>query len=191
MDKNKVEFGISKLHVGTYDVNQEGQVTLGEPYHQRGSVSLTLDPEEETTEFVADNIVYFSEISDSGFSGSIQVAKFSDDFKTKFMGYKKLADGGIAKVKGAVKPNVYIAFQAEGDKQSRKVILYNVSLGGITKEHTTIKKAKEPNAESVKISAVGDIATGIVQTTYNPDDAGYATVFKNPTAPTLEGAQNG
>ena len=38
---NKVEFGISQLHVGTYTVDNQGVVTLGTPYHQKGAVSFS------------------------------------------------------------------------------------------------------------------------------------------------------
>ena len=37
---NKVEFGISELHVGTYTVGEGGVVTMGTPYAQKGAVSL-------------------------------------------------------------------------------------------------------------------------------------------------------
>ena len=42
---NKVEFGISNLHIGTYTVDTGGNVTLGSPYHQPGAVSFS--PEEQ------------------------------------------------------------------------------------------------------------------------------------------------
>ena len=44
---NKVEFGISQLHVGTYAV-VDGVTTLGTPYHQPGAVSFS--PEEQKAE---------------------------------------------------------------------------------------------------------------------------------------------
>lgn len=37
---NKVEFGISELHVGTY-TESGGTVTLGTPYAQKGAVSFS------------------------------------------------------------------------------------------------------------------------------------------------------
>lgn len=185
MSKNKVEFGISKLHVGTYNIGPDGTAVLGTPFHQIGSVSLSLEPEEETSEFSADNITFWEEITDNGFSGSIQVAKFDEEFKTQFLGYKSLSGGGIAKLKNIPKPLVYVAFQGEGDKESRRCILYNVSLGGISTEYTTIKKTKEPRVESIKIAVTGDNKTGIVQTVFKPDDENYDTLFTNPPTPTV------
>lgn len=184
-DNNKVEFGLSNLYVGTYTVAAGGTVTLGTPYHQAGAVSLTLDVESDSNDFYADNIKYWSGYTDNGFTGSIEVAKFDTDFKTQFLGYQTLTGGGVAQVKNATKPNVFIAFQTEGDAEARRVILYNVSLGAITREFSTIEESKEPVTESVDITVTGDNGTGIVMTSYKPADSDYDTLFTNPPVPAL------
>ena len=140
---NKVEFGISNLHVGTY-VDNNGTITLGTPYHQKGSVSFSPEEKSDSSNFYADNIAYYSTFSGGSIEGDLEVAMFDDDFKTQFLGYVALTDGGLANVKNATKPNVYIAFQVEGDVESRKVILYNCALGAITREYSTIEESKEP-----------------------------------------------
>ena len=53
---NKVEFGISQLHVGTYSVNTYGTATLGTPYHQAGAVSFAPEESSENNTFYADNV---------------------------------------------------------------------------------------------------------------------------------------
>ena len=55
---NKVEFGISELHVGTWTVAQDGTVTMGTPYHQAGAVSFSPEENSEQNTFYADNIAY-------------------------------------------------------------------------------------------------------------------------------------
>ena len=180
---NKVEFGISQLHVGTYTVDDHGNVTLGTPYHQKGAVSFSPEEQSELTNFYADNIVYWSGYSGGSFEGDLEVAKYDDAFKTAFLGYRSLADGGLANVKNATKPNVYIAFQVEGDAESRRVIMYNASLGAITREFATIEEEKEPATETLAVTVTGDNATGVSMASYKPGDAGYDTLFTAPTAP--------
>lgn len=180
---NKVEFGISQLHVGTYTVDDQGNVTLGTPYHQKGAVSFSPEEQSKLTKFYADNIVYWSGYSGGSFEGDLEVAKFDDAFKTQFLGYRALADGGLANVKNATKPSVYIAFQVEGDAESRRVIMYNASLGAITRKFATIEEEKEPATETLAVTVTGDNATGVSMASYKPDDAGYATLFTAPTAP--------
>lgn len=183
MAKNKVEFGISQLHVGTYAVGANNAVTLGTPYHQEGAVSFSPEESSERNVFHADNIEYWVGYSGGTIEGDITVAKFDDEFKTEFLGYRTLTNGGLANVKNATKPSVYIAFQVEGDAEARRVILYNCSLGAITRAYNTITETKEPDTEALGVTAVGDNATGVTMAVLKPGDTGYATLFSAPTAP--------
>lgn len=182
---NKVEFGISELHVGTYTVDDQGTVTLGTPYHQAGAVSFSPEEQSEQNNFYADNILYWSGYSGGSIEGDLEVAMFDDAFKTQFLGYVTLTNGGLANVKNATKPNVFIAFQVEGDAESRRVILYNCTLGAITREYATIEESKEPVTETLGVTCVGDNATGVTMAVLKPGDTGYATLFTAPTAPAI------
>lgn len=181
---NKVEFGISNLHVGTYTDNN-GTVTLGTPYAQKGAVSFSPEEQSEATNFYADNIIYWSGYSGGTFEGDLEVAKYDDAFKKQFLGYKELTNGGLANVKGARKPNVYIAFEVDGDAEKRRIIMYNCALGGITREYNTIEEEKEPTTETISVTVTGDNSTGVSMATFTPDDAGYDTLFTSPSAPVL------
>ncbi len=183
---NKVEFGISQLHVGTYTVGEGGTVTLGTPYHQAGAVSFSPEEQSEKSEFHADNIVYWAGYSGGSFEGDLEVALFDDAFKTQFLGFVTLTNGGLANVKNATKPNVYIAFQVEGDVESRRVIFYNCTLGAITREFSTIEENKEPTTETLGVTCLGDNATGVTRAVLKPGDTGYATLFTAPTAPAIQ-----
>lgn len=181
---NKVEFGISQLHVGTYAV-VDGVVTLGTPYHQPGAVSFSPEEQSEENTFYADNTAYWSGYSGGTIEGDLEVAMFDDAFKTQFLGYRTLTNGGLANVKNPTKPNVYIAFQVEGDAESRRVILYNCSLGGITREYNTIEESKEPATETIPVTCTGDNGTGVTMAVLKPSDSGYDTLFTAPTAPVI------
>ena len=181
---NKVEFGISQLHVGTFS-DEGGTVTLGTPYHQPGAVSFSPEEQSEQNIFYADNTGYWSGYSGGSIEGDLEVALFDDAFKTQFLGYKTLTNGGLANVKNPVKPNVYVAFQVEGDVESRRVILYNCSLGGITREYNTIEESKEPTTETIPVTCTGDNVSGVTMAVLKPGDTGYDTLFTAPTAPAI------
>lgn len=184
MAKNKVEFGISNLHIGTYTV-ADGVVTLGTPYHQKGAVSFS--PEQDSNEniFYADDIAYWSEYSDGPFSGDLEVALFDDEFKTQFLGYRNLTGGGIANVKNPVKQNVYIAFDIKGDAEGRRAIFYNCALGAITREYNTIEDEKAPATETIGITCTGDDVSGVTKAVFKPADTAYDTLYTAPTAPVI------
>ena len=182
---NKVEFGISNLYVGTYTVGTTGTATMGTPYHQAGAISFSPEEQSESNNFYADNVIYWSGYSGGTFEGDLEVAKFDDQFKKNFLGYiQKASDGGLAVVKNATKPSVWIAFQVEGDSESRRIIMYNCSLGGITREYSTEEETIEPATETIAVTVAGDNKTGISMVSYNQGVTGYSTLFTNPPAPT-------
>ena len=183
---NKVEFGISQLHIGTYTVADDGTVTLGAPYHLPGARSFSTEAQSEKNDYYADNIIYWSGYSGGSVEGDLTVALFTDEFKKLFLGYRETVDGGLGEVKNAFKPNVYVCFAVEGDQEQTRAILYNGSLGSISREYATIEESKEPVEESIPTTFVGDNATGLTKVSYKPGQAGYDTLFTNPPVPQLK-----
>ena len=184
-DTNKVIFGFSDLYIGTYSVSDQGVVTMGTPYHQAGAVGFSPEENTDKEDFFADNTAYYTSYSSGTYEGDLEVAKFDDAFKKQFLGYVELDDGGLAQIKGANKPKIYIMFEVQGDAHARRVIFYNGTMGSIVREYSTLEENKTPVTESINMTLVGDNATGITKVTYNRGDTGYSTLFTNPPAPTL------
>ena len=185
MAKNKVEFGISNLHVGTFAVADDGTVTMGTPYHQKGARGFTPEQDSNENTAYADDMAYWSEYTEGQFSGDMTTMLFDDDFKTQFLGYVRTNKGGLGQVKGATKPNVYIAFEIKGDAEKRRAIFYNCALGSIGRLYETIEDQKEPVNETLPITCTGDNTSGLFKEVLKPGDAGYDTLFTNPSAPGL------
>lgn len=183
MAENKVVFGLSKVYVGTYSVNTYGTATLGTPMHVPGAVNLSLEADTEETVFWADNIKYYTTNADNGFTGELEMAYIPDAFKTQFMNYKTLADGGIAQFKNLSNKDVYMMFEASGDAENRRAIMYNISLGPITREYSTTEGTKEPKTATLPITVVGDNQTGLTRAVYGESASGYANLFTSPPAP--------
>ena len=187
----KVFFGFSDLYVGTYTVDSGGSVTLGSPYHQAGAVGLTTDDQSDRFDEYADNIVYWSAYTNDGrVDGTIEVELFDDAFKTNFLGYVELDDGGLARVKGAAKPNIYMMYEYQTDGDPVRVIIYNGVLGAIKADHNTIEETPQPQHETLPVTFFGDNATGICGVEYDKTDAGFDTLFSNPPVPQLPSASS-
>lgn len=182
---NKVMFGVSNLYVGLYEVSALGVVTLGAPVHVAGTVNISMEAESEENKFYADNSVYWSGYSDNGYTGEIENALFDDTFKTTFMNYIQLDDGGIGQIKGEQNKPVYFMFQADGDSENRRMIVYNVSLGQITREYSTTEDSIEPQTATLPFTVNGDNGTGLTKVSYAPTDATYSTMFTTPPVPAL------
>lgn len=181
---NKVLFGVSNLHVGEYTVATNGTVTLGTPYALPGTVNISMEPQSEENKFYADNVVYWSGYSDNGYEGEIENAFFPDDFKTRFMNYKTLSNGGVAQIKGQQNKKVYLMFQVEGDDKARRGIFYNVTLGQITREYSTTEDSVEPATATLPFTVNGDNATGVVRAAFTDGASAYTTMFTTPPTPT-------
>lgn len=181
---NKVLFGISNLYVATY-TESGGSVTIGTPVAVPGAVSFSPSESSSTNDFYADNVIYWSGYSNAKIEGDLEVAMFKDAFKTTFLGYETLTNGGIASVKNPTKPNVCIFFQVEGDDEKRRVALYNCTLGSITRNYETITENKEPQTETLPVTCIGDVLSGVTMATFTPTDAGYSVLFSAPTAPVI------
>lgn len=179
---NKVLFGMKNIHVGTF-TEENGVVTMGAPYHQKGAVGFSPEPNDNRNDFYADDIIYWSGYSGEAFSGDLEVAMFDDEFKTQFLGYRTLTNGGLAAVKNGDRPNVYIAFEIDGDSEKRRAIFYNCSLGSITRNYATKTENTEPVTESIPVTVNGDNVTGATMATFKPSDTGYETLFTEPAAP--------
>lgn len=182
---NKVEFGISNLHIGTYSVATDGTVTLGTPYHQAGAVGFSPEASDDKTDFYADNMAYWSNYNSGPTEGDIEVALFDDTFKSQYLGYRSFSGGGLAEVKNPVKPSVYLMFEIDGDAEKRRVIYYNASLGSIKREYHTTEESKEPVTETLPVSVTGDNGSGIVRAIFKPGDGPYTTMFTSPPTPAL------
>lgn len=183
MAENKVVFGLSNVYFGTYSVTTTGSVTLGTPMHVPGAVNLSLEADTEETVFWADNVKYYVSNADNGFTGEVELAYVPNDFKTQFMNYKTLSDGGLAQIKGVDNKTVYMMFEGSGDAEKRRAILYNISLGPITREYSTTEGSNEPKTATLPITVTGDNATGVTRVVYSPNNTPYTTMFTSPPTP--------
>lgn len=161
---------------------------MGTPYHQKGAVGFSPTENADREDFWADNIPYYTSYGTGVHEGDLVVAKFDEKTKTDFFGYVKLADGGLAQIKGAKRPNIYMMFEVQGDDGPIRVIYYNGSFGAIVREYNTTEGVNTPVTESAPVTFVGDNETGITKVTYNEGDTGFATLFTNPPAPQLPSA---
>ena len=182
---NKVLFGFSDLYVGTYTVDDYGTVTMGSPYHQAGAVGFSPEANNDVSHFRADNINYYTVMGSGAYEGDLEVAMFDDSFKRNFMGFIELDDGGLAITKNPSIPNIYMAFEIQGDVAARRVIFYNGKFGAPSRSYSTTEETVEPVTETANVSFAGDNDTGIVMVTYEYGDTGYENLFTNPPAPAL------
>ena len=83
---NKVKFGLSNVHIAPITSTSGSSYTYDTPFAVKGAVNLTLDPEGDSADFYGDNTKYFTDAANQGYTGSLEIAMITDEFRTKILG---------------------------------------------------------------------------------------------------------
>ena len=160
---NKVKFGLSNVHIAPITEVSSNSITYDTPFALKGAVNLTLDPEGESADFYGDNTKYFSEFANQGYSGSLEIALINDDFRTKILGESTDANGAMVESTNDTIKDFALGFQINGDKSNRKYWFYNVSAKRPSTASKTIESSKEPNTDTLDITASARITDNKVK----------------------------
>lgn len=159
MAENKVRFNLKNVHYSilTETVSTAGVVSysFGTPKAVKGAVSLDLSQEGEISPFYADGITFYRSISNNGYSGSLEMARYSDDMMKDVWGDTLGTTSKVLSENANVNPKSFaLLFQVDGDADEELYVLYNVTgtrpnIGSQTNEAT-----KEPRTQSSDITAI-------------------------------------
>ena len=163
-DTNKIKYGIKNVWYAVATIASNGSATYGTPVALPGAVSISLDPQGDTSPFYADNIVYYTSIANNGYEGDLELAKIPDSFMTDILGYG--TDGNGAMYEDANAPVVHFAlmFQFEGDAHAKRHVLYNCTAARPSISGSTKEESIEPQTETLSITA-----TTIYNASYDKD----------------------
>lgn len=160
---NKVKFGLSNVYIAPITSASAGGFTYDTPFALPGAVNLTLDPEGESADFYGDNVKYFSEYANQGYSGSLEIAMINDDFRTKILGETTDSNGAMIESTDDTIKDFALGFQIDGDKANRKFWFYNVSAQRPSTTGQTIETSKEPTTDTLNITASARISDNKVR----------------------------
>lgn len=160
-DQNKIKYGIKGVYYAVATIAADGSATYDTPVALPGAVNLSLEPQGDTSPFYADNIVYYTSVANSGYEGDLELAKVPDSFLKDVLGYAEDTNGIMYEDVNAPTVNFALLFQFEGDKHSKRHIMYNCtatrpSVAGATKQETI-----EPQTETISITATSVFNTAL------------------------------
>lgn len=188
---NKVKYGLSNCYFAVQQVSTGGAVTFATPVALPGAVNLSLEQDGETNKFRADNIDYYTSISNNGYSGDLELALIPDAFLTTVMGEVKDATNGLQYEAADAKPKAFaLLFQFEGDANATRHVLYNCKATRPTLASQTTDTTIEPVTETISITAtamnmtVGGNTKPIVKAKCGSEDSAYSTFFTAVQVPT-------
>ncbi len=163
MDKNKVKFGLSNVHIAKMIIGEEGDITYGTTFPIKGAVSLSLDAEGDSEPFYADNMKYYESYANNGYTGELEVAKLPEQFYTEILGQKQDTNGGILEnINDTISPFAFM-YQIEGDQTGTRFCYYNTTVSRPSTEANTTEDTKTPDTETLSITTSARTDTGDVR----------------------------
>lgn len=157
MAENKVQFGIKNVHYAVLTETVSNGVTTytyATPVPLPGAVTLTLDPAGDVTPFYADNIVYYNSVANNGYSGSLEMARYSDQFLQDIFGMTLTTTGKVIMENSQTEPAKFaLLYQIDGDASNECYALYNCTITRPGVGSTTITETKTPQTQSADITA--------------------------------------
>lgn len=151
MSKNKVKFGLSNVHIAKI-TETEGVITYGTPFAMPGAVSLSADPEGETTPFYADNIKYYIATSNQGYTGDLEIAMTPDEFLTQILGQVADSNGALFESADDVNARFALMGEIEGDQKKRRFVYFDCTAARPGSEMNTVEESKEPQTDTISIT---------------------------------------
>ena len=168
---NKVMYGLKNVHYAVETEAQDGTITYGTPVPWKGAVSLSLDPEGETSTFYADNVAYYVALANNGYSGDFESAMVPPSFLTDVMG-ETTTQSGIRLESADAHPKYFaLLFELDGDVNAVRYALYHCKMA-----RTNIESATKE--EGVEVQTV----TGEITATPRPNDSIVKGVCDTTTA---------
>ena len=189
MSENKVKFGLSNVHIAKI-TETNGEITYGTPFAMPGAVSLSIDPEGETTPFYADNIKYYIAVSNQGYTGDLELAMLVKEFFTQILGQQEDTNGALFESADDVTARFALMGEMDGDVKKRRFVYYDCTAARPSSEMNTIEESKEPQTDTVSITMSARNTDKVIKAVIEPtteNQAIYDTFFtqvyeKNTTA---------
>lgn len=191
MAENKIKYGLKNVYYAVATIATDGSATYSTPVALPGAVSLSLAPQGETTPFYADNIAYWTGISNTGYEGDLEVARLTDAFKTDILGYERDTNEVIFENANADPVHFALLFQFEGDQKATRHAMYNCVATRADAAGETKGESIEPQTESVTINAktiyVSTLGTGMdivkAESVTSTDSTTYNSWFSSVYVP--------
>lgn len=183
----KIKYGLSNVHYAV--LKNEENLTYDTPKPIKGGVNLSLSAEGDKSIFHADNIAYYVTQVNNGFSGDLEIALIPDEFLIDVLGYKKSSSTGLlVEVANALPKKIALLFQFEEDTSSRRVALYNVTVGRTAINHATKTENIEPQTDTIPITVtpvtLEDGNTVVTKATAKVGDSVYESFYSKVNLPT-------
>lgn len=148
---NVVRFGLSNVH---YAIWNDAQSKYEAPVRIPGAVSLSLSREGESNTKYCDNIPFFSQDTNAGYSGTLTVASVADQVLIDLVGYIKDDNGLVIEDANAVQKTFALLYEVSSNEEPQRFAFYNCTLSRPEQEANTQTDTTDPDDQSLAITMI-------------------------------------
>ena len=184
-DTNKIQFGFKNVYYSII-TESDNTITFGTPKPWKGARSLTLSAEGETSNYYADDMVYFSTSSNAGYTGTLTMAKMTDDVLKDIFGYVETTNGMLAEDANVLPKNFALLAEFDGDVNATRHVWFKCTPGRPGTDANTKEDNISPDEASIDLTMVSvedSDGHAWVKAKCPNSSSAYATFFT--TAPSL------
>lgn len=182
---NKVKYGLTNVYYALATISAaDNTATYGQPKRLPGAVNLTMDHQGDANTFYADNIAFFTMQGDAGYSGTLEIAQITDDFRKDILGEIEDANGVLTEVANAPTVPFALLFQFDGDKKNTRHVLYNCTASKPSIAGETNTESITPKTDTLNLTAapvhnpnLGDSGLDVFKGRALAGDTPYANWF--------------
>lgn len=189
----KVKFGLKNAYyaVATID-SATGAASYGTPKRLPGAVSISLEPSGENTPFYADDVAYFVTGGNTGYTGELELALITDDFRKDCLGEDQTTEAGVSIELGSASPTSFaLLFEFTTDDKAQRHVFYNCTATRPTIAGTTKGETTEVSTETITVTATpvynaaveDNIVKAKANSTATPYDTWYTNVWQPTSSP--------
>ena len=152
---NKIKYGLRNVYYAKITtVSSTGVPTYGTATHILGAVNLSLSASGDGTDFYADDSVYFHTQANNGYSGTLEMALISDDFKKDILGEVTNTAGVQFEKSDAQTAEFALMFEFQGDANATRHLLYRCTASRPDVASQTKEASVTPVTETLNLTAL-------------------------------------
>ena len=174
---NKVNFGLENVYYAKATDDGTGALTFGVPVAIKGAVDLNLEQSGDMTPWYADNGIFFTSVSNNGYTGTLEIANLPDSFYTDILGEQTDTDGALYETADAELAEFALLYEVKGDAEKMRRVFYRCKAQRPANTAHTTEESTTPNTVTLNITAMPIISNRVVKARCRETDACFANWF--------------
>lgn len=175
---NKIKYGLRNVYYAPITtVSTAGVPTYGTPVRILGGVNLSMTPAGESTDFYADDVVFWHSDANNGYTGTLEVALIPESFKTTCLGETADTKSVVFEAANDTAGEFALMFEFQGDENATRHCLYRCTAARPDVTGATKEASITPQTETLNLTAMPRLDNQIVKSRCPYSSDAYANWF--------------